>query len=65
MNLDNMLYVKLPRSTTILELKSDYDTTLIAEWLSHGDILECFVCHFAADQILVPPSLEYGDSVVG
>uniref|UniRef100_A0A3Q7HN27 SWIM-type domain-containing protein n=1 Tax=Solanum lycopersicum TaxID=4081 RepID=A0A3Q7HN27_SOLLC len=28
-------------------------------------ILECFVCHFAAEQILVPPSLEYGDSVVG
>ena len=60
-----MLYVKLPRSTVVLEIKSDYDTALIDECVSHGDILECFVCHFVAESILVPPSLEYGESVVG
>ncbi|KAH0653757.1 hypothetical protein KY289_031435 [Solanum tuberosum] len=60
-----VLYVKLPRSTAKLEIKSDYDTTLIAECLSHGDILDCFVCHFVADPVLVPPLLEYGESGVG
>ncbi|KAK4727445.1 hypothetical protein R3W88_032362 [Solanum pinnatisectum] len=60
-----VLYMKLPRSTTMLEIKSDYDTTLIAECLSHGDILDCFVCHFVTDPVLVPPSLEYGESGVG
>ncbi|KAH0655448.1 hypothetical protein KY285_030330 [Solanum tuberosum] len=49
----------------MLEIKSDYDTTLIAECLSHGDILDCFVCHFVADPVLVPPLLEYGESGVG
>ncbi|KAK4714121.1 hypothetical protein R3W88_020028 [Solanum pinnatisectum] len=38
-----VLYVKLSRSTAMLEIKSDYNTTLIAECLSHGDILDCFV----------------------
>lgn len=33
-----MVYVKLPRSLAILEIKSDYDTTLFADRLSHGDI---------------------------
>uniref|UniRef100_M1DXH4 PB1-like domain-containing protein n=1 Tax=Solanum tuberosum TaxID=4113 RepID=M1DXH4_SOLTU len=60
-----VLYVKLPRSTAMLGIKSDYDATLIAECLSHGDILDCFVCHFVADPILVPLSLEYGKSGVG
>ncbi|KAH0781941.1 hypothetical protein KY290_001539 [Solanum tuberosum] len=60
-----VLYVKLPRSTVMLEIKSDYDTNLIAECLSHGDILDCFVCHFVADPVLVSPSLEYGESEVG
>ncbi|KAG5620532.1 hypothetical protein H5410_005750 [Solanum commersonii] len=41
-----VMYVKLPRSTC----------------LSHGDILDYFVCHFVADPVLVPPSLEYGES---
>ncbi|KAK4729986.1 hypothetical protein R3W88_022974 [Solanum pinnatisectum] len=59
------MYVKLPRSTAMLEIKSDYDTTLIVECLSHGDILDCFVCHFVVDPVLVPPSLEYGESEVG
>uniref|UniRef100_M1DM04 Uncharacterized protein n=1 Tax=Solanum tuberosum TaxID=4113 RepID=M1DM04_SOLTU len=49
----------------MLEIKSDYDTTLIAECLSHGDILDCFVCHFVVDPVLVPPLLEYGESGVG
>ncbi|KAH0775162.1 hypothetical protein KY290_012299 [Solanum tuberosum] len=60
-----VLYVKLPRSTVMLEIKFDYDTTLIAECLSHGDILDCFVCHFVVDPVLVPPLLEYGESGVG
>ncbi|KAK4710322.1 hypothetical protein R3W88_004835 [Solanum pinnatisectum] len=46
-----VLYVKLPRSTAMLEIKYDYDITLIAECLSHGDILDCFVCHFVADPV--------------
>ncbi|KAH0680851.1 hypothetical protein KY290_023046 [Solanum tuberosum] len=45
--------------------QTDYDATLIAECLSHGDILDCFVCRFVADPILVPLSLEYGKSGVG
>ena len=60
-----MLYVKLPRSTVVLEIKSDYDTALIDECVSHGDILECFVCHFVSDPVLLPPSLVYGESEVG
>ncbi|KAH0706751.1 hypothetical protein KY289_011827 [Solanum tuberosum] len=59
------LDVDIDRSTAMLEIKSDYDTTLIAECLSHGDILDCFVCHFVADPVLIPPSLEYGESEVG
>lgn len=27
--------------------------------------MECFVCHFVAEPILVPLPLEYGESVVG
>ncbi|KAG5627934.1 hypothetical protein H5410_013152 [Solanum commersonii] len=60
-----VLYVKLPRSTTMLEIKSDNDTILIAECLNHGDILNCFVCHFVADPVLILPLLEYGESGVG
>lgn len=33
-----VLSVELPRSTAILEIKYDYDTTLFADRLSHGDI---------------------------
>ncbi|KAH0735589.1 hypothetical protein KY285_011296 [Solanum tuberosum] len=58
------LDVDIDRSTAMLEIKSDYDTTLIAECLSHGDILDCFVCHFVTDPVLIPPSLEYGESGV-
>ncbi|KAH0752191.1 hypothetical protein KY285_005339 [Solanum tuberosum] len=59
------LDVDIDRSTAMLEIKSNYDTTLIAECLSHGDILDCFVCHFIADPVLVSPSLKYGESGVG
>ncbi|KAH0776822.1 hypothetical protein KY290_008233 [Solanum tuberosum] len=59
------LDVDIDRSIAMLEIKSDYDTTLIAECLSHGDILDCFVCHFVSNPVLVPPLLEYGESGVG
>ncbi|KAG5596749.1 hypothetical protein H5410_037981 [Solanum commersonii] len=55
------LDIYIDRSTVMLEIKSDYDTILIAECLSHhGDILDCFVCHFVANPVLVPPSLNMG-----
>lgn len=60
-----VLYVKLSRSIVMLEIKSDHDTTLFAECLSHRDILECFVCHFLVDQVLIPLLLEFGESGVG
>uniref|UniRef100_M1E125 PB1-like domain-containing protein n=1 Tax=Solanum tuberosum TaxID=4113 RepID=M1E125_SOLTU len=60
-----VLYANLPRSTAMLEIKSDYDTTLIAECLCHGDIFDCFVRYSVADPVLVPPLLEYGESGVG
>ncbi|KAG5581910.1 hypothetical protein H5410_052537 [Solanum commersonii] len=49
----------------LMKIKSDYDTTLIAKCLSHGDILDYFVCHFVVDPVLVPHSLKYGESGVG